>query len=99
MARRSPRGKPSSRISEKLRYFGSPPAMHRSLTVPQTASLPMSPPGKHQGVTTKLSVEKTGGPSSAGSTAPSPSWLRAVLAKAGTRIWSISWAVLRPPLP
>ena len=73
--------------------------MHRSLTVPQTASLPMSPPGKRQGETTKLSVEKTGGPSSAGRTAPSPSWLRAVLAKAGTISSSISWAVFNPPLP
>src|SRR5699024_7560160 len=36
--------------------------MHRSLTVPQTASLPMSPPGNRQGVTTKLSVENTSCP-------------------------------------
>ena len=29
------------------------PAMARSLIVPQTASLPMSPPGKNRGLTTK----------------------------------------------
>ena len=45
-------GKPSSRIKPTLRYKGRAPAMARSLTVPFTASSPMSPPGKNSGLTT-----------------------------------------------
>ena len=41
-----------------LKYSGLAPAIARSLTVPQTASVPISPPGKKSGLTTKLSVVK-----------------------------------------
>jgi hypothetical protein len=40
------------------RYKGWAPDMAKSLTVPLTAGLPMSPPGKKIGVTTKESVVK-----------------------------------------
>ena len=87
--RRSRTAKPSSRISDRLRYLGLPPAMQTSLTVPQTHSLPMSPPGKSHGDTTKLSVEKTSCPEP-GRTAPSPSAWSAGFSKAGRRMESIS---------
>ena len=35
---------PSSRMKPQVRYLGTAPRMRRSLTVPQTQSLPMSPP-------------------------------------------------------
>jgi hypothetical protein len=38
---------------------GSAPIMATSLTVPCTASAPMSPPGKNSGLTTKESVLMT----------------------------------------
>ena len=38
-------------MKERLRYFGAPPAMHTSLTVPQTESFPISPPGKYKFIT------------------------------------------------
>ena len=82
-------GKPSSSTMERLRYLGVPPHMARSFTVPQTASFPMSPPGKKRGLTTKLSVEKTRGPEQS-STAPSPRALRVSLRKAGTSSSSMS---------
>ena len=66
--------------------------------VPQTESAPMSPPGKRQGVTTKLSVEKTSF-SLPSSTAPSPSASRAGFLKAGSRTERIRSAVFSPPLP
>jgi hypothetical protein len=37
---------------------GRAPPTAKSFTVPQTASVPMSPPGNSTGVTTKLSVVK-----------------------------------------
>ena len=39
-----------------VRYFGVAPIIATSLTVPHTASLPMSPPGKNSGHTTCESV-------------------------------------------
>ena len=36
-------GSPSSRMKAELRYSGRAPHMARSLTVPHTANLPMSP--------------------------------------------------------
>ena len=47
---------PSSMMNADVMYFGTAPLMSKSFTVPQTASLPMSPPLKNRGVTTKLSV-------------------------------------------
>ena len=44
--------KPSSRMKLADRCSGFAPAMARSLTVPCTASEPMSPPGKNSGETT-----------------------------------------------
>ena len=46
---------PSSMMSEQLRYFALAPTIARSFIVPQAAILPMSPPLKKIGVTTKLS--------------------------------------------
>ena len=46
MRRRSSIGKPSSSTKPALRASGSAPHIARSLTVPCTASEPMSPPGK-----------------------------------------------------
>ena len=89
-------GRPSSMTSASERYFGSAPHMARSFTVPQTASLPMFPPGNSSGVTTKLSVEKASPPSSS---APSPRALSASFPKAGSMSSSISAEVFRPPLP
>ncbi len=45
-------GKPSSITTAHDRYSGRAPPMARSLTVPATASVPMSPPGKNSGSTT-----------------------------------------------
>ena len=52
MASRSLTRSPSSRIKPSVRYSGVAPCMARSLTVPQTARRPMSPPGKNSGRTT-----------------------------------------------
>ncbi len=49
---RTASGRPSSRISETARAVGIPPIIATSLTVPWTASEPMSPPGKNSGDTT-----------------------------------------------
>ena len=91
-------GKPSSIINAQLRYFGSPPHIAISFTVPQTDSFPMLPPGKNIGSTTKLSVENTS-LSAPGITAPSPSSLSAGLASAGTIMLSMRREVFFPPLP
>jgi len=40
---------PSSIMKDALRYKGLAPLIARSFTVPQMASLPMSPPGKKIG--------------------------------------------------
>ena len=46
-------GKPSSRITDRPSPSTStPPIMARSFTVPDTATRPMSPPGKNRGFTT-----------------------------------------------
>ena len=54
--RRSSSGKPSSITKAAESHSGSAPATARSLTVPFTASSPMSPPGKKSGLTTNESV-------------------------------------------
>ena len=85
-------------MKEQLKNFGTPPHMAMSFTVPQTESLPMSPPGKKMGSTTKLSVENTSF-SAPSSTAPSPSSLKAGLSSAGRIMRSMSREVFFPPLP
>ena len=55
-ARSSASGSPSSRMNASDRQSGRAPPTARSLTVPLTASSPMSPPGKKIGVTTYESV-------------------------------------------
>ncbi|MPN25756.1 hypothetical protein SDC9_173171 [bioreactor metagenome] len=50
--------KPSSIIKLKLIYFGIEKEVTRSFTVPEMQSLPISPPGKNSGFTTKESVVK-----------------------------------------
>lgn len=45
-------GRPSSAISAQLRKSGLAPTIARSFTVPETARVPMSPPGKKSGFTT-----------------------------------------------
>ena len=55
--RNSSIGKPSSMMKAAVSASGAAPLMATSLMVPCTASLPMSPPGKKSGVTTKESVE------------------------------------------
>ncbi len=62
---------PSSRIKPALRYSGLAPHMARSLIVPFTARLPMSPPGKNSGRTTYESVVKARVPFSTAQVAPS----------------------------
>ena len=47
---------PSSMMNAAVRNSGRAPLIARSFTVPLTASRPMSPPGKNNGVTTKESV-------------------------------------------
>ena len=85
-------------MKERERYFASPPLTDTSLTVPQTQSSPMSPPGKKQGDTTKLSVENTSC-SPPGTMAPSPRSRSASLPRAGSSSFSMSAAVFFPPLP
>ena len=95
---KSSTGSPSSIIKEQLKYFGTAPHIAMSFTVPQTESLPISPPGKNIGSTTKLSVEKAS--FSAPSTiAPSPKASSAGFDSAGTISFSIRRAVFLPPLP
>ncbi len=53
---RSASANPSSRMKAAERNSGSAPPTARSFTVPQTASRPMSPPGKKSGRTTNESV-------------------------------------------
>ena len=60
-----------------VRYSGMAPAMATSLTVPCTASAPMSPPGKNSGEITCPSVATTRRPlPGSGSRAPSWPWRR-----------------------
>ena len=85
-------------MKAQLRYLGSAPHIARSFTVPQTLSLPISPPGKKMGSTTKLSVEKAISPAP-DIIAPSLSAFSAGFENAGTIMFSISREVFFPPLP
>ncbi len=96
---RSRIGKPSSRRYPALRKSGSAPHIARSLTVPWTASEPMSPPGKKAGFTTNVSVVKASRSLPTVTIAPSPSGSRCGLRKAGAKSVSMRRAVLRPPPP
>ena len=58
MERSSENGSPSSMMKASDRATGVAPIMARSLTVPLTASSPMSPPGNASGLTTNKSVVK-----------------------------------------
>src|SRR6266850_2829717 len=96
---RSASGKPSSRMKAALRYRGRAPAIARSLTVPLTASIPMSPPGKKSGVTTCASVVKASRPPATFRTAWSSSRSRYEFRNAGKKYRAIRSAVILPPLP
>jgi len=56
--RNSSRRNPSSMMNAAERWRGRAPFTERSFDVPQTASRPMSPPGKKRGLTVKASVVK-----------------------------------------
>ena len=89
---------PSSRMKPQVRYLGTAPIIRRSLTVPQTQSLPMSPPLKTRGVTTKESVLQAILPPTS-STAASSILSSTPLEKCFPNISPISCALLLPPLP
>ena len=95
---RSPRSSPSSRIYAAVIYAGFAPDVNRSFTVPQTASLPMSPPGKKIGRTTYESVVYASF-SAPGRTAASVRPSRYGLEKCFWNIPSMSREVDVPPEP
>ena len=68
---RTSMSKPSPIIIELARAKGLAPITARSFTVPLTASLPMSPPGKKSGLTVWPSIVKTRCLSPSGIVAPS----------------------------
>ena len=89
---------PSSRIIAQLSAKGSAPLTARSFTVPHTASLPMSPPGKNRGFTTYESVVNARR-GTVSRIAESPRGARDELLKRGRKTFSTSsWESL-PPLP
>ena len=92
------RGRPSSRIHPAVRYSGLAPLIKTSLTVPQTESLPMFPPGNSIGVTTKESVVRA---SSAppGTLVASSIWERYLLPRYFANRRSIRCCVETPPAP
>src|SRR5450759_5092028 len=73
--------------------------MATSLTVPWTASEPMSPPGKNSGETTKESVDITIRPPTTSKAAWSSPRASIGLSKAGRKISSMSCCMARPPAP
>ena len=73
--------------------------MATSLTVPCTASEPMSPPGKNSGETTKQSVDITMRPAATSKAAWSSPRASIGLSKAGRKISSMSCCMARPPAP
>ncbi len=80
------------------KYRGAAPTMDRSLTVPQTASLPISPPGKKMGLTTCVSVVNASRLSPRSNTAASANAARQGLSnsRANSRASSCD---RRPPAP
>ena len=91
----TPQVRPSSSVA---------PIMARSLTVPQTASRPMSPPGKKIGWMTCESVVMISHPSPTRNAAPSsiaarPTPSEGSVAKPRTNSFSMSARIARPPPP
>src|SRR6185437_12149077 len=96
---RSVSARPSSRMNAAERKSGVAPPTARSLTVPLTARLPMSPPGKKMGRTTKASVVIAMRAPPARTVAASSSTAAALSENAGTKSRPTRSAVRRPPLP
>src|SRR6185437_451825 len=90
---------PSSIINPAERYPGRAPHIARSLTVPWTASLPISPPGKKIGFTTYESVLKASFALFKENTAPSCNDSSNGFRNAGRIMRSINRCVILPPLP
>ena len=88
---RSRRGNPSSMITLQVSPSTSvAPITARSLTVPQTASRPMSPPGKNGGWITWESVVSTSQRSPMRIAAPSSSADRPMRPGVSTSVWNAS---------
>src|SRR5215207_474833 len=99
MRSRSATGRPSSTMNPAESATGRAPAIARSLTVPFTASSPMSPPGKKRGRTTNESVVNASRPSPSPRTALSASGSSSGLRSSRRNSASIrSWLDL-PPAP
>ena len=91
--------KPSSMIKAQLRYKGFAPIIAMSFILPQAAILPMSPPAKNIGFTTKLSVVKTSFLELKSSKAPSLLWRKISLSKHLKITSFISAFISAPPPP
>ena len=92
-------GKPSSMMKPALRNKAFAPPIARSLSVPCTASDPMSPPGKNSGFTTNESVVNANRQPFTFTIAWSSSRANMGFWKAGRKISFISSALNFPPLP
>src|SRR3989338_967661 len=90
---------PSSIMKERLSISGLAPHIARSFTVPCTDRLPMSPPGKNMGFTTKESVVNASLELPSSKTAPSWSSSRYLFLSAGTNSLLTNSAEGMPPLP
>jgi hypothetical protein len=95
---------PSSTITGHDKYSGMAPPTTRSLTVPKTASRPMSPPGKNRGSTTNASVAKAKrSPCEASVERSTRAWsssgAKNSLSNAATKTSSISVLMALPPPP
>ena len=76
------------------------PAVATSLTVPHTASRPMSPPGKKSGLTTYVSVENAiRGPANGSDAASSRRFEAASSSNSATKTSSMSSRIIVPPEP
>ena len=85
-------------MNPQVKYFGCAPIINKSFTVPQTQSLPMSPPLNTSGVTTNESVLQAMRPGIS-STAASSILFSTSLLKCFPNISFMSWAEDLPPLP
>src|SRR5919204_4096211 len=97
--RRSAIAKPSSTTKPAVRWSGRAPATARSLTVPFTASSPMSPPGKKSGLTTNESVVTARRVPFSWKSAASPSGASSGLASSWRKSPSTNAWVALPPAP
>jgi hypothetical protein len=91
--------KPSSIRKLRLSQRGVAPLTARSLTVPWTASEPISPPGNSSGSTMKLSVVNTSRASVAGRMALSADVSRAEPPKWWANMSRTNSRMKRPPFP